>query len=808
MSSGYTKGTVVDVSLKEYLGWSKTRKQYYSLFYAPVELPFQPVKVDPYIYGSWLGDGTRIRAELTTPAGPMLDAWYAYWGALGHTFYTVEKTGCFTAKVTGAGFESKRGFQSRGIWQHQWFRESVIAGEKRIRLEYLNNSRAVRLALLAGLIDSDGHAVNGGYAVTTKWAGLARDIGQLAESLGFPVRRAVYKHTIKSRGFSGDYHRVRILAGTDSIPTREKTTTERSRGRCFGRATAQFNVTPLGVGRYAGFSLDGNHRFLLANGIVTHNSFGMGVRLFLEWIRDPEWTSVRVIGPSGDHLEANLFSHMVRLHKTASLPMPGEVGELFIGLSRRDQLSAIKGVIVPIGTNKKAGRIQGAKRQPRGTPHPIFGPLSRLFIFIDEIENVPAGIWFDMDNVLSQVTKEGYPGGFKIFGAYNPSDLSAQVAKRAEPDFGWAAFDIDTHFRWKSLRGWDVLRLDGEKSENVIEGRERFPGLQTRAGLEVIAQNAGGTGSPGYYTMGRGAYPAQGIELALVPPGLYAKMVGEFIWLDTPVAAAGCDIALEGRANAVYSLGRFGKASGMKLPPSLEFPKGRMVMFKDASNQPITRYALQLDKQFTLPKGDTVAMARQIIDTNRRAGVRPEFFCCDRTGAGNGVADLVKNDWSAAIHDINYSEGPTDSKIMAEDSRTCREEFDRIWTELWYALRALGEFGYFLIAPGADQEKLQPQITRRKSKMVGKCRRIESKKDYVARGHESPDEADSATLFVHAVRRGTSWSFTMKGDRDSGVSGDLTDDDDWNTARLGPGGVYIDSTNRTDSLEEHDVSIL
>ena len=248
-------------------------------------------------------------------------------------------------------------------------------------------------------------------------------------------------------------------------------------------------------------------------------SFGMGVRLFLEWIRDPQWTSVRVIGPSKDHLEANLFSHMVRLHNQASLPMPGEVGELFIGMSRRDQLSAIKGVIIPIGSSKKAGRIQGAKRAPRPKPHPIFGPLSRLFIFIDEIENVPGGIWADMDNILSQITKEGYPGGFKIFGAYNPADVSAQVAKRAEPPFGWGAFDVETHFRWKSIRGWDVLRLDGEKSENVTEGRERFPGLQTRAGLEAIAQNAGGRQSAGYYTMGRGAYPPQGIELALDTAG-------------------------------------------------------------------------------------------------------------------------------------------------------------------------------------------------------------------------------------------------------------------------------------------------
>lgn len=541
---------------------------------------------------------------------------------------------------------------------------------------------------------------------------------------------------------------------------------------------------------------------LIMGGGSMSKSFGMGVRLFLEWVRDPEWTSIRVIGPSKDHLETNLFSHMVRLWKSASLPMPGEIGELFIGMSRRDQLSSIKGVIIPIGASKKAGRLQGAKRQPRPKAHPIFGPLSRLFIFIDEIENVPGGIWTDMDNILSQVTKEGFPGGFKIFGAYNPSDISAQVAKRAEPDFGWSAFDVDHHYRWKSTRGWDVLRLDGEKSENVVQGKELYPGLQTRAGLESIAKNAGGTGSAGYYTMGRGAYPPQGIEMALIPPGLYAKMVGEFIWLETPVPAAGCDIALEGRANAVYSLGKFGKVTGMKLPPTLDYPQGRTIMFKDPQGMPVVRYGLQLDKQFVFPKGDTVAMAQRIIETNKRAGVRGEYFCCDRTGAGSGVADLIKNDWSFAIHDINYTEAPSEGKIMQEDSKTCKEEYDRVWTELWYAARTLGEFGYFLISPSAEQEKLQQQMTKRKSRMVGKCRRIESKKDYVSRGLESPDEADSATLFVHAVRIGTGWVFSMKTERDSGIAGDLTEDDGWSTIRLGKGGVYLDSTSRTESLDD------
>src|ERR1019366_1724696 len=146
-------------------------------------------------------------------------------------------------------------------------------------------------------------------------------------------------------------------------------------------------------------------------------------------------------------------------------------------------MSSIRGVIIPKGNTKKAGRLQGGHRRPRLTPHPVFGPLSRLFIFLDEIENIPAGVWQDIDNVLSEIETGGH--GFKIFGAYNPTNATDEVGKRAEPPFGYADLDEDAHFRWKSARGWDVLRLDGERCENVIQGKIIYPGLQTREGLAM-----------------------------------------------------------------------------------------------------------------------------------------------------------------------------------------------------------------------------------------------------------------------------------------------------------------------------------
>jgi hypothetical protein len=525
-------------------------------------------------------------------------------------------------------------------------------------------------------------------------------------------------------------------------------------------------------------------------------SFSMGVRLFLEWMRDPEWTSVRVIGPSEDHLETNLFSHLVNLHGTASLPMPGEVGSLYIGLNRRNLVSAIKGLVIPVGRVKKAGRLQGTKRKPRNAIHPTFGELSRLFIFLDEIENVPAGVWSDIDNVLSNLEQVDSVG-LKIFGAYNPTNPFDEVGTRAEPVFGWRDFDKEKHFRWKSKRGWDVLRLDGEKSENVIAGRIIYPGLQSRPGLERIATNAGGRESPGYNAMGRGAYPTIGVAMTIIPAGMVNTIRGEFIWFDSPKSCGAVDMALEGGATASFTLGKVGLASGIKWPPSLEHPNGHTQMFRDVRTQQIIpRWGLQVEQQFPLPKGDTVAMKEAVVDLARRAGIPPELLCVDRTGNGAGVHDLIKSEWSTAVIGVNYSSSPTDRKIMEEDDKPAKESYDRIDSELWFALRAWAEFKVLLFHPQMDLNKVTPQLTQRLYRMQGGKRKVESKKDFKSRGNDSPDEADSVTLFVHAARVGGDITPSMRG----GNAGVTPDSDEWWEGQ-GEMENRIDPSNMTESLE-------
>jgi len=541
---------------------------------------------------------------------------------------------------------------------------------------------------------------------------------------------------------------------------------------------------------------------LIMGGASLSKSYSCGVRLYLDWLRDPEFTTIRVIGPSEQHLQANLFSHLVALHTSAKLPVPGSVGDLFIGLDRRNMLSSILGVVIPVGKTRKAGRLQGVKRKSRPTPHKIFGPLSRLMILVDELENVPGGLWSDLDNVLSNSGESGDVSGFKILGAFNPSNQTDEAGKRAEPPFGWPAFDPEKHFKWKSTRGWDVLRLSGEKCENVVQGKLIYPGLQTRAGLEAIARNSGGRQSAGYATMGLGMYPPTGVELTIIAPGLLQKCRGKFIFYDKPISIGAVDLALEGGANAVFSLGKWARASGIQFPPSLEFPLGRKHYFKDRAGQSIIRWGLQVEQQFIIPRGETVAMKDAIIGLCRKAGVKGEYFACDRTGGGSGVADLLRYEWSPSIIDVNYSQACSTTKIMMEDNKTCEEELERMASELWFATRAWMEFNYVLISPEMDLSKLTQQLTQRKFRTTGLRTKVESKKDYCSRGFQSPDEADSFTLLVHAARKGSGVTLSMKLDETSDMPGS-EDFDGWEQEVHMRGGSRIDETNRSQYLDDN-----
>jgi len=132
-----------------------------------LQLPHVDLPLDPYILGIWLGDGTTVDGSVTTADPEVVDALHR------------------------AGFQPRRrpaaGSPTYGtVGLAAVLRWVGVLGNKHVPSEYLRSSEAQRLALLQGLMDSDGFAPKTGGKVEfcNTNRGLAEAVYELAASLG------------------------------------------------------------------------------------------------------------------------------------------------------------------------------------------------------------------------------------------------------------------------------------------------------------------------------------------------------------------------------------------------------------------------------------------------------------------------------------------------------------------------------------------------------------------------------------------------------------------------------------------------
>jgi hypothetical protein len=144
----------------------------YTIDMTVVEGEHAVLPADPYLLGYWLGDGTSVQSSIT-----------AHPEDQDHLRVQVEKAGYQMTHRKGRGFHV--GIVGGFL---QDLRNAGVMGDKHIPGEYLRASSEQRLALLQGLIDSDGHIDKSGrgeFSNTNKE--LLLGFIELASSLGMRV---------------------------------------------------------------------------------------------------------------------------------------------------------------------------------------------------------------------------------------------------------------------------------------------------------------------------------------------------------------------------------------------------------------------------------------------------------------------------------------------------------------------------------------------------------------------------------------------------------------------------------------------
>jgi len=275
---------LVDVPLREWLTWSTRRRNDSKLVHAGAvefgELPStSAMPLDPYFLGALLGDGSlKDNLRLTSKDDEIRELVVEEcerWGLKIKTYGSKASPTTFSHELTGTMGKKnpvREAVRELGLW-------GCGAGDKFIPHAYRAAPRSVRLATLAGLLDSDGSSNKSGFEITIKSLRLANDIAFVCRSLGYAATVApVQKECTNAKGGPkvGTYHRVGIVGDTlYDIPLRLERKRPTPRRQPKNPLRTGFSVAPVGTGDYYGFSLDGDHRFLLGDFTITHNSMGL-----------------------------------------------------------------------------------------------------------------------------------------------------------------------------------------------------------------------------------------------------------------------------------------------------------------------------------------------------------------------------------------------------------------------------------------------------------------------------------------------------------------------------------------------------
>jgi hypothetical protein len=250
----------------------------------------QNIELDPYLLGLWLGDGTHTQPMIASNDNEIKD--YILNWCNNNNAELVQETK-YNLRIRRKGYsfgkESISGDKYNNIPDiinrtnpfTDLLKKYNLIGNKHIPEQYMMNSRNVRLKLLAGLIDTDGHVPkdqNGKRVVIIQTNdNLSKQIIKLANSLGFLVNYSIReKKNVKIFDCEEKDYKDQYVINISGEKL-EEVPTILPRKKCFGTNYNKdyfrnnIKIEDVGIGNYYGWTVDGNNRFLLDDFTVVKN---------------------------------------------------------------------------------------------------------------------------------------------------------------------------------------------------------------------------------------------------------------------------------------------------------------------------------------------------------------------------------------------------------------------------------------------------------------------------------------------------------------------------------------------------------
>lgn len=449
----------------------------------PWVTPAQQLPIDPYVLGIWLGDGTTNNGHITS-ADPFIvdqlrDAGYSIKKLTAQYLYAIKGLGTqlrsldateVTRHTRGlcAYCKLERCLSGRGLCYKCYANPTIrsitpkafkgfkrftggVLGHKRIPPQYLIASIEQRLALLQGLMDSDGYCSKGGnveFCSTNK--NLANGVYQLAASLGLKPGYDIGRATLYGKDCGPKF----MITWTATLPV-FRLPRKLSRLPKVLRAT-QFNRYIVSCEKVVDELVQcievssASHQYLVgANSIPTHNSLALRMDAHMRALSVP---NSRLI------LIRKTYKQLAQSHL---LDVPREMKMLGGTYHATDYVATYpnnsKLFFSYVGSDKDSMNLLSAEF---------------LAAYFDELSVIP---WEYFQKLCASVR------------VTNP-DLKAVVRAATNP-LGEAAGEVNKYFVTKDIdpeedsdylpEEWKAIRIDMEDnpSLDVDQYKKRFAGL-------------------------------------------------------------------------------------------------------------------------------------------------------------------------------------------------------------------------------------------------------------------------------------------------------------------------------------------
>ena len=540
-----------------------------------------------------------------------------------------------------------------------------------------------------------------------------------------------------------------------------------------------FTIEPSEDDAWVGFSVDGNHHFLLGDGTVTHNSDPFALYGAAMYSIDPTHTLVFIMSTTIQGAKRRIWKTLREYWE--SIPgLPGHAlwsSNEIRGLNYRGdgygQSSGIYLLASEQSAEKNAvEKMIGAKAPRTGEPEetfqaylarPEFADLANhfdeetlrdllprlanlstdrigtLILVFDEMTGAAESIL----NAINTNLKPGNVGHFQIIGLGNPNDPYDPFGLFSKPKGGWDKVDLIRDTEWETETGGLCIRFNGEENPRITEGNERYSWMLRKDDIEAFAERYGKK-SRFYHRMVLGTWCLDGDETGIYSPAdieMSGAKEKDVIWgYESPMAVSFLDPAFTAGGDLAWAT--FGLLG-------LDFEGKKILQITDD-------VMIKTD-----PTDTTVPINYQIVRNWRNEcdarKVRPQCAAYDRTGGGIPFGDIVTVVWSPMVTGITSGGTASVRPIPGEKSPEgrpirCCDRYANKATEIWYGAHPLFRSGQIR---GVSDDLAKELCSRQHLKgrlSDSRTISVEGKRVYKSREGKSPDQSDSFLGLVDFCR--------------------------------------------------------